>query len=224
MSLYWPVNGKIEHESSSEIDCFLSIPYWRSSFWKHAYSNTLKISPQKTESFQIQILIFYYYYYYFHISAQNVHCGYSLEPPWRGGPNEYPQSMFLNRNTKNNVYPCKPVYYKKWGLRGSKLYRYVFRDVYLSEQTLTLPHPSSWNELFRPLIWLCPYSNLRVLVSNQKQNGNQCRSWCDEKARDEPSHLDLLCLHGDLFGLQGWRVNSRTKVEMTKMATYKPGS
>ena len=55
---------------------------------KHAYSNVLKISPPKTESFQIKILIL------FHISAQNIDCGYSLEPHQRGGSNEYPQSMF----------------------------------------------------------------------------------------------------------------------------------
>ena len=30
----------------------------------------------------------------FHISAQNIDCWYSLEPPRRGGSNEYPQSMF----------------------------------------------------------------------------------------------------------------------------------
>ena len=30
----------------------------------------------------------------FLISAQNINCGYSLEPPRRGGSNEYPQSMF----------------------------------------------------------------------------------------------------------------------------------
>ena len=35
--------------------------------------------------------------------------------------------MFLNRNMKNNVNPCKPqFYYIKVGLKGSKLYRYVF--------------------------------------------------------------------------------------------------
>ena len=34
---------------------------------------------------------------------------------------------FLSRNKKNNVYPYKSqFYYIKWGLRGSKLYRYVF--------------------------------------------------------------------------------------------------
>ena len=60
----------------------------------------------------------------FHISAQNIDCGYSLEPPWPGGSNEYPQSMFLpggsneypqsmflSRNKKNNVCPCKPQIY-----------------------------------------------------------------------------------------------------------------
>ena len=30
----------------------------------------------------------------FHIYAQNIDCGYSLEPPQRGGANEYPESMF----------------------------------------------------------------------------------------------------------------------------------
>ena len=30
----------------------------------------------------------------FLISAQNIDCGYSLEPPRRGGSNEYPQCMF----------------------------------------------------------------------------------------------------------------------------------
>ena len=34
----------------------------------------------------------------FHISAQNIDCGYSLEPPRRSGSKEYPQSMFLSRN------------------------------------------------------------------------------------------------------------------------------
>ena len=55
----------------------------------------------------------------FHISAQNKDCGYSLEPHRRGGSNEYPQSMFLSRNKKDNVYPCKPqFYYIKVGFKG----------------------------------------------------------------------------------------------------------
>ena len=52
----------------------------------------------------------------FFISAQNIDCGY-----------EYPQSMFLSGNKKNNVYPCIPqFYYIKVGFMGSKLYRHVF--------------------------------------------------------------------------------------------------
>ena len=35
--------------------------------------------------------------------------------------------MFLSRNKKNNVYPCKPqFYYIKMGFEGVKCYRYVF--------------------------------------------------------------------------------------------------
>ena len=61
-------------------------------------------------------------WYFFFISAQNIDCGYSLEPPRRGGSNEYPQSMFLSRNKKNNVYPCKPQFcYIKVGFKGVKI-------------------------------------------------------------------------------------------------------
>ena len=63
----------------------------------------------------------------FHISAQNIDCGYLLEPPRRGGSNKYPQSTFLSRNKKNNVYSCKRQFYGiKAGLRGSEFYRYGF--------------------------------------------------------------------------------------------------
>ena len=58
----------------------------------------------------------------FHISAQNIDCGYSLEPPRRGGSNKYPQSMVLSRNKKNNVFPCKPqFYYINVGFKGVKI-------------------------------------------------------------------------------------------------------
>ena len=71
---------------------------------------------KKTENFQIKISDI------FHIFAQNIDCGYSLEPPRRGGSNGYPQSMFLSRNKKNNVYPCKPQFYCiKVGFKGVKI-------------------------------------------------------------------------------------------------------
>ena len=59
-----------------------------STLRKHAYSTILEILPPKNENFQIKISDI------FHISAQNIDCGYSLEPPRRGGSNEYPHSMF----------------------------------------------------------------------------------------------------------------------------------
>ena len=87
-----------------------------STLRKHAHSIILKFLPPKNENFQMKISD------NFHISAQNIDCGYSLEPPRRGGSNEYPQSMFLSRDKKNNVYPCKPqFYYIKVGFKGVKI-------------------------------------------------------------------------------------------------------
>ena len=54
---------------------------------KHAYSNILKKLPPKKKNSDKNSDIF-------HISAQNIDCGYSLEPP-----------MFLSRNKKNTVKP-----------------------------------------------------------------------------------------------------------------------
>ena len=69
----------------------------------------------KYRKFQIKILIIFLFL------LKNVDCGYSLEPHHRSDSNEYPQSMFLSRNKKNNVYPCKhQFYYIKVGLKGVK--------------------------------------------------------------------------------------------------------
>ena len=82
----------------------------------------LKILPPENENFQIKKSDI------FHISAQSIDCGYSSEPPRRGGSDgyprgssdEYPQSMFLSRNKKNHVYPCKSqFYYIKVGFKGT---------------------------------------------------------------------------------------------------------
>ena len=42
--------------------------------------------------------------------AQNIDCGYTLEPPRRGGSNEYPQSMFWSKNKKNRYTPAYPSF------------------------------------------------------------------------------------------------------------------
>ena len=104
---------------SSEVRGVISQPPYH-------YENTpiqiyCKFHPQKLKIFRWKTSDI------FHISAQNIDCGYSLEPPRWGGSNEYPQSMFSSRNKKNNVYPFKPQFHLyKWGLRGTKLYRCVF--------------------------------------------------------------------------------------------------
>ena len=63
------------------------------SLRKHAYLNILYtyILLPNNENFQIKnsdIL---------HISAQNIDCGYTLEPPRRGGSNAYPQFAFKQK-------------------------------------------------------------------------------------------------------------------------------
>ena len=81
----------------------------------------MKILPPKNENFQIKNSDS------FHIFAQNIHCGYSLEPPRRDGSNEHPQSMFWSRNKTITYTPVNPRFtIQKWDLRGSKLYRHVF--------------------------------------------------------------------------------------------------
>ena len=99
---------KLRQQSASVQRTWLTQP-----LRKHAYSNILKILAPKNENFHIKNSDI------FHISPQNIDCGYSLEPPRRGGSNEYPQSMFSSGNKQNNVYPCKPqFYYIKVGFEG----------------------------------------------------------------------------------------------------------
>ena len=71
---------------------------------KHAYSQILKISPPKTESFLDKNSDI------FHISVQNIDCWYSLEPPRQGASNEYPQSMFLGEIRKTVYIPVNPSF------------------------------------------------------------------------------------------------------------------
>ena len=46
----------------------------------------------------------------FLIFAQNIDCGHTLEPPRRGGSNEYPQSMLWRKNKKNRCTPAYPSF------------------------------------------------------------------------------------------------------------------
>ena len=64
----------------------------------------------KNENFQKKIIDI------FLIFAQNIDCGYKLEPPRRGGSNEYPQSMFWSKNKKNRYTPVNPSLLYKSGV------------------------------------------------------------------------------------------------------------
>ena len=59
--------------------------------------------PLKPHFFYIVKLGFRGVYIIFLISAQNVDCGYSLEPPQRGGSNGYQQSMFWAETSMKNI-------------------------------------------------------------------------------------------------------------------------
>ena len=48
--------------------------------------------------------------------AQNIDCGYALEPPRRGGSNEYPQSMFRVKIRKIGIPLHTPILLYKIGV------------------------------------------------------------------------------------------------------------
>ena len=100
----------------------MSIVIWFLHITKTSlFKCTENFMTQKMKNFQIKNFDI------FHVSAQNIDCGYSLEPPRRVGSNEYPQSMFLVEKRKIMYTPVNPSFtIYNWGLRGSILYRYVF--------------------------------------------------------------------------------------------------
>ena len=63
------------------------------------FFSAVKIEKFRQKSFDI-----------FLICAQNIYCGYTLEPPRPGGSNEYPQSMFWSKNKKNRYTPAYPSF------------------------------------------------------------------------------------------------------------------
>ena len=77
----------------------------------------------------------------FLIFAQNIDCGYTLEPPQRGGSNEYPQSMFWSKNKKKYEYPSKPhFFYIKVGCKGVYITQTCFHDVHCRGNTLRVSY------------------------------------------------------------------------------------
>ena len=71
---------------------------------KHAYAINRDFFSFKIENFQLKNFDI------FLIFSQNIDCGYTLEPPRRGGSNEYPQSMFWSKNKKNMYTLANPSF------------------------------------------------------------------------------------------------------------------
>ena len=99
----------------------LGMIYQTESLRKHAHMIYSNFFRSKIDNFQRKnsniFLIF----------AQNIDCGYTLEPPRRGGSNQYPQSMFWSKNKKNRYTTWKPqFFYIKVGSRGYTSHGHVF--------------------------------------------------------------------------------------------------
>ena len=65
---------------------------------------------------------------FFLIFAQNIDCGYTLDPPRRGGSNEYPQSMFWIKNKENRYTHANPILLYKSGVQWGMISQTCFRD------------------------------------------------------------------------------------------------
>ena len=87
------------HASKNAVSAFSDTHYENLSM-----QYTEIFSPVKIEKFQQKMLDM------FLIFAQNIDCWYTLEPPRRGGSNEYPQSMFWSKNKKNMYTPAYPSF------------------------------------------------------------------------------------------------------------------
>ena len=99
----------------------------------------------KNDNFQMKI--FDIFEKYLRDISQNIDCGYTLEPPQRGGSNEYPLSMFWSKNKKKYVYPSKPhFFYIKVGCKGVFITRICYPDDLVDShiEVMTLVcHPTS---------------------------------------------------------------------------------
>ena len=61
---------------------------------------------------------------FFNIFAQNIHCGYRLEPPRQGSSNKYPQCIFGSKIRNLSIPLQTPSF--SWGVRGYTFQGHVF--------------------------------------------------------------------------------------------------
>ena len=110
---FWAQNGEMRkkwfrsYANSKDTNNVRNRDYYTRAFpsRKHAYSIILKISPPKNKDFQIKKILNFFIFL-----LKNIDCVYSLEPPHRGGSNEYPQSMFWAEIRKMIYTPVNPSF------------------------------------------------------------------------------------------------------------------
>ena len=90
--VHYVCNGNVIAKSNEQVQSY--------PLRKHAHMIYSNFFRSKIDNFQRKIFDI------FLIFAQNIDCGYTLEPPRRGGSNEYPQSMFWSKNKKNRYTPA----------------------------------------------------------------------------------------------------------------------
>ena len=141
--------NKVKILVSSRIGIFTTTYCQTDSFWVCVDSFSQKQNiPLRKLAHAIHRFFFFFFFFrcknsleifllffFFNIFAQNIQCGYTLEPPRRGGSNEYPHYMFWIKNKKiryTPVYksgvhqenisvqyipPYTPLIYSKTGIR-----------------------------------------------------------------------------------------------------------
>ena len=62
---------------------------------------------------------------FFLFLLKNIDCGYSLEPPRRGGSNEYPQFMFLAE-----IWKISEFLSEKLSVYGAEFFQYIWIGVF----------------------------------------------------------------------------------------------
>ena len=94
------------------------------------YSNFFrsKIDNFQRKIFDIFLFSFFLFFFFFFFFAQNIDCGYTLEPPRLGGSNEYPQSMFWSKNKNKRYTLAYSSFTIKVGFKGVFIARTYFPD------------------------------------------------------------------------------------------------
>ena len=105
----------------------ISKPYWymlshlQNLSWRFITKTCLYNFDPLKPRFYVVKMGFTGVYVIFLSSAQNIDCGYSLEPPRRGGSNEYPQSMFWAE-----IWKISELFIWNFSFFSGKIFQYIW--------------------------------------------------------------------------------------------------